>query len=133
MCDFFVYQDYRTVGSIVWHSNTPTQHDTCLPFSSSFPRGSALSKSKKEGSSGSAIGSSSGSWYDYPNAFKGVRGCMVQSLRVRSRGEAGGRTSRYGCFRASETSMRFFGLNVRHFSIKSMACRVRVSLDQGYE
>lgn len=33
------------------------------PFSSSLPRGSPLSKSKKLGSSGSAVGSSDGSWY----------------------------------------------------------------------
>ena len=30
-------------------------------------------------------------------------------------------TCRYGCFNASPTSIRRFGLNVRHFSIKSIA------------
>lgn len=31
------------------------------------------------------------------------------------------RTSRYGCFNASSTLIRFLGLNVRHFSIRSIA------------
>ena len=30
-------------------------------------------------------------------------------------------TSRYGCFSASSTLIRFLGLNVRHFSIRSIA------------
>lgn len=33
-----------------------------------------------------------------------------------------GRTSKYGCFSASSTSIRLFGLNVKHFSIRSIAC-----------
>ena len=32
-------------------------------------------------------------------------------------------TCKYGCFNASPTSIRRFGLNVRHFSIKSIAYR----------
>lgn len=32
------------------------------------------------------------------------------------------RTSKYGCFSASSTSIRLFGLNVKHFSIRSIAC-----------
>jgi hypothetical protein len=41
------------------------------PFNSSFPSGSPLSKSKNEGSSGEAIGSSSGSWYGLPKGEDG--------------------------------------------------------------
>ena len=40
-------------------------------------------------------------------------------MRPRARGVL---TSRYGCLSASSTSIRRFGLNVRHFSIRSIAC-----------
>ena len=35
---------------------------------------------------------------------------------------AGGRTAKYGCASASFTSILLLGLNVRHFSIRSIAC-----------